>query len=183
MLSVRFGAVRKAERGPECRAAHARPLRVEPILEVGRAPDVECGQKLTAVERDGRLEIPALHGVVKRRDIAPQATQGDAHLVVPPGQNHRRTQLATQPVQRLAQRVARPGLVELRPQDGQKRVSPHQPRGAGEGQVAEQGESLWLQAEVPWDGATRAQAHRAQEAQLERHGRNRKEASPVIRVA
>ncbi len=129
-------------RGTRHGLAEARPLALQPSLELARPRDEEPVQEIALVALERRAQLTRRNGLIKRHDVAPQPREVEADLLVPAGDEDVAAKRHPQDVQRLPQCRPRVFLVELRPEQGEQAVTAVESSGSGGGEVGEQRETV-----------------------------------------
>jgi hypothetical protein len=132
------GILRHGPRGVRGRSAERRPLSLHPLLELAAALYMEGVEEGASVMSERCRGVPARKFLEERDSVTREAFIGHADLVRAAPDEDLGAELLAQKAERLIEGIARPGGIELGPEEGKKPIAPLGPAGSRDGEVHEQ---------------------------------------------
>jgi hypothetical protein len=160
--------------------------RVDPALQLVRcAAHEEPFEKVAVVERQRLLELSMIEQLGEHAHVARDGVRRDAHFFGAAAHEHTVTELVTQEVQRLPQRLSRLHLIQIRPEQCEQMVAPLESACGFDGEMAQQRQSLRLRQHRAQLFAIRAaQRERAQRIEPDHHETSVRDSTlPVVTEA
>jgi len=121
---------------------------LQPLVELATVVDVERSEKLASIQIERLLDPPMCERSTKGDGVTPEPIRRDANFVTAASDKRVRAELLSQKMERLIQRVAGPGTVDLRPEHRQQLISPMHTAMICRCKIHEQRESLRLHEHV-----------------------------------